>query len=103
MQLAFETKRLRDICENEERAADELGTKVAEQLKRRLADLRAAESIEEMPNIVKPSKGSTKCSVLFAEDRLYFAPITIPTQPRNLARSIGRKSDVFEFLRLDNR
>lgn len=69
MQLAFETKRLRDICENEERAADELGTKVAEQLKRRLADLRAAESIEEMPNIVKPSKGSTKCSVRFAEDR----------------------------------
>jgi hypothetical protein len=69
LQLAFETKRLREICENEDSAAEELGTKVAEQLKRRLADLRAAESIEEMPNIVKPRKGSTKCSVRFAKDR----------------------------------
>jgi hypothetical protein len=69
LQLAFETKRLRDIRENEERAAEELGTKVAEQLKRRLADLRAAESIDEMPNVVKPRKGSTKCRVRFATDR----------------------------------
>lgn len=42
MELAFETKSLRDICEREERAQRELGKKIARRLRSRLADLAAA-------------------------------------------------------------
>jgi hypothetical protein len=39
---------LRDICENEDQATLELGREVAEVLKRRLADLRAAKSPKDL-------------------------------------------------------
>jgi len=42
LELAFDTKPLRQICENEGKAKRKLGITVAEKLKRRLADLRAA-------------------------------------------------------------
>lgn len=48
MQLAFETRELRTICENEVQAVRELGPEVAQSLKRRLADLDAATSIEDI-------------------------------------------------------
>ena len=48
MELAFESMHLRSICENEANAKDELGAEVAEVLKRRLADLRAARSINDL-------------------------------------------------------
>ena len=48
LELAFETKTLRDLCEKEEKARRELGPEVAEKLKHRLADLRAAESVQDL-------------------------------------------------------
>lgn len=48
MIIAFETKRLREICEDDAVAINELGTSVAEALKQRLADVRAAESISDL-------------------------------------------------------
>lgn len=48
MQLAFSTKALRAVCENEERAVRELGGESANALKRRLADLRAAENVRDL-------------------------------------------------------
>ena len=48
LELAFDTKSLRDLCENEEKARRELGPEVAEKLKHRLADLRAAESVKDL-------------------------------------------------------
>ena len=42
LELAFETKSLRTICESEAQARLELGAEVAEILKHRLADMRAA-------------------------------------------------------------
>lgn len=48
MVLAFDSKSLRDICEKEEYAKQELNPLVAEVLKRRLADLRAASSIKDL-------------------------------------------------------
>ena len=48
MELAFETMSLRTICESESDAKHELGQTVAESLKRRLADLRAATSITDL-------------------------------------------------------
>ena len=48
MIIAFETKKLREICEDDAVAVKELGSPAAEALQQRLADLRAAESIEEL-------------------------------------------------------
>lgn len=48
MELAFETESLRTICESDAHARRELGSTVAELLKHRLADLRAATSPEDL-------------------------------------------------------
>jgi proteic killer suppression protein len=48
LELAFETKELRDICENEAEAKREFGDAVAEVLKHRLADLDAAISPRDL-------------------------------------------------------
>lgn len=48
MELAFSTKALRTLCENEEAATRELGAKRAGSLRRRLADLRAAVSVNDL-------------------------------------------------------
>ena len=48
MELAFNAKHLRTICESEDDAKKELGETVAEVLKRRLADLRAAVSVMDL-------------------------------------------------------
>jgi 3-oxoacyl-ACP reductase-like protein len=48
LELAFATKTLREICESEVKASRELGVRVAEKLKRRLADLRAASCVNDL-------------------------------------------------------
>jgi hypothetical protein len=48
LELAFETKELRDICESEAEARRQLGESVAEVLKHRLADLDAATSPKDL-------------------------------------------------------
>jgi hypothetical protein len=48
LEIAFDSKHLRTICESEAHAKDELGVTVAEMLKHRLADLRAAISIRDL-------------------------------------------------------
>jgi proteic killer suppression protein len=48
LELAFSTLSLRTICEDEAQAKNTLGSKVAEVLKRRLADLRAATSVTDL-------------------------------------------------------
>jgi toxin HigB-1 len=48
MQLAFATKSLRQLCENGARAKRDLGLQMAEQLRGRLADLRAAMSVKDL-------------------------------------------------------
>jgi hypothetical protein len=48
LELAFDSKRLRTICESEAAAKRELGPNAAEFLKHRLVDLRAATSTLEL-------------------------------------------------------
>ncbi len=48
MELAFDKKSLREVCENEDKAKRDLGVRVAERLKRRLADLRAATCVKDL-------------------------------------------------------
>jgi proteic killer suppression protein len=48
LELAFDSRTLRTICESETHAKDELGVAVAAMLKHRLADLRAATSVKDL-------------------------------------------------------
>jgi hypothetical protein len=48
LELAFESKLLRALCEQEIKAKKELGEDTANALRRRIADLRAASSVEDL-------------------------------------------------------
>ena len=60
MELAFDNRELRNICETEAMAKAQLGDLAAEALNRRLADLRAAATINDLV-ATRPSQiaGST--------------------------------------------
>ena len=49
MELAFNSRKLRDLCEREHIAIQTLGMEAAAALKRRLADLQAASCAFELP------------------------------------------------------
>lgn len=49
MEIAFESKELRTICESEAEANARYGPDVARTLRNRLADLRAARSFNDLP------------------------------------------------------
>ncbi len=48
LELAFANKSLRQLCESEAKATREFGGRVAQRLRRRLADLRAATSVKDL-------------------------------------------------------
>jgi proteic killer suppression protein len=48
LELAFETRSIRTLCEKQKKAERKLGVKVANQLKRRLADLIAAPTARDI-------------------------------------------------------
>jgi proteic killer suppression protein len=48
LELAFATKKLRTICENERVAERQLGVSLAKKLRARVTDLRAAETVDEL-------------------------------------------------------
>lgn len=56
MQLTFQDKRIRSICEVEKVGRDVLGDQAFEQLQVRLADLIAATDIHELPIALIPQK-----------------------------------------------
>lgn len=48
MEIAFHSRQLRDICESEAMLTKRFGKRVGQQIKRRLADLRAATSVDDL-------------------------------------------------------
>ena len=48
MEFAFISRRLRELCEDDHKAEKEFGKAVTETLKARLADLRAAEGVQDL-------------------------------------------------------
>lgn len=66
LQLAFETQDLRDTCKSEEKAKDQLGAPLAERLQQCLADLRAAETIEDLP-LVDHHRADGTCVLSLSE------------------------------------
>jgi hypothetical protein len=77
LQLAFESKSLRSICESEGQAQIELHKAVAETLKHRLADLRSATSVKDLlvgrPTVLPEPVGRTMGIDLCEGYRLIFA------------------------------
>ena len=51
MELTFETKALRELCEKQQRAIDNLGDDIAEQLRNRLSDIQSAASLRDLPMV----------------------------------------------------
>lgn len=49
MEVAFDSRSLRSICEDQALAMEEFGAIVAEALKHRLADIHAADTLNELP------------------------------------------------------
>ena len=72
MQLAFATKRLRSLCEDDLLARAELGNEAAVVLQRRLADIDAASNVAELPPstglVIRNQVGATeRCIALNAD------------------------------------
>lgn len=59
LEISFETKELRALCEDEALAAESFGSAVAEALKSRLADISAVDAIYDLP-VGQPQSGSYK-------------------------------------------
>lgn len=48
LDIAFENRDLRSICEHDDKAKEHYGEQIADKLKRRLADLRAVADVTEL-------------------------------------------------------
>jgi proteic killer suppression protein len=78
MEINFKDKKLKDLCEQQSLAQRKLGTKMAQKLKVRLADLMAASSVSELV-AGRPHPLTGDLAGLFALDlvqpqRLVFEP-----------------------------
>lgn len=91
MELAFKTKSLRKLCENEEKAQNKLGLNVTEKLKARLEDLHAAANFIELvagePKVV--SKG-TQQRIVVNLDECYL----IEFSANHLLNPVTRSGDI---------
>jgi len=76
LELAFSTKSVRELCENEARAKELLGQNLAAKLKRRLADLLAASSVKELvagqPHELDGAQSGDFAVNLYGQTRLLF-------------------------------
>lgn len=85
MLLAFDTKSLRDICEDENQAKAELGVNAAGTLKRRLADLEAATLIKDIlvgnPRVI-PGTKSQEMIIDLTDGKQIILAANHPKNPR---------------------
>ena len=88
MELAFESKCLRTICESEAHGKNELGLEVAEVLKHRLADLRAATSIHDL--VAGRPRVSDKGEQLVVDLRNSYYVVLVANHPNNPVTETGR-------------
>lgn len=68
MNLAFSTRDLRTICEEQIAAEREFGIEIAHELRARLADMRAAENVSELV-------AGRPREIVLNDDRLYVVDI----------------------------
>lgn len=76
LELAFDTRRLRTICENEATANEELGVEVASTLRHRLADLCAVRTLKDLivgrPRVLDDMDGQVMVIDLYDGYQLVF-------------------------------
>ena len=106
MELAFYSQSLRTLCEDDQRAKQELPPRVAEALKHRLADLRAAARLTDLiagqPRTVTDSSGA----YLIIELEEGYRVIIVANHPNNpvTVRGVLDWDNVsrLKLLRIDN-
>lgn len=86
MILAFRTERLRSICENEDLAVADMGARPATTLRARLADLRAASSITDLP-VGRPRVSGEHAELLTFELDAGVRMVWTANSPVNLRRT----------------
>jgi proteic killer suppression protein len=76
LEIAFDSRLLRTICESEALAKRELGSTVAEALKHRLADMRAATSVKDLlvghPRVLDGTNGQHMIIDLYGGYQIIF-------------------------------
>lgn len=83
LELAFATKPLREVCESQDKATQKFGARTAAVLRDRLADLRAAASVEDLP-LGKPRKAKSGYIIDLSVDvQIVIAPnhVNLPVLP----------------------
>ena len=70
MVIAFSSRSLRTLCENEDKAHKKLGRRVTEKLKARLEDMQAASTVSELAagNPRPVNSGSQPCMIVDLDD-----------------------------------
>ena len=86
MILAFRTERLRSICENENLAIEAMGARPAMTLRERLADLRAAPTIKDLP-LGRPHVSGEHSELLTFELDAGFRMVWAANSPVKLRRT----------------
>jgi proteic killer suppression protein len=78
MQIAFNNKKLRELCENRKKAETELGSDGSRKLRTRLSDLEAADNVHELtaghPHPLEPDSLREFAVDLSDGKRLVFKP-----------------------------
>lgn len=87
MDISFETRKLREVCENEAEGNRQLGDVVANSLRTRLADCEAASSVAELIAGRPRDLGDATMSLELEGDRFLIFAVNHETVP---ATSDGR-------------
>jgi hypothetical protein len=78
LEISFETKALRTLCEDEEAAIEALGVNLSNRLRSRLADIDSAENFHEIPagfpRIKKIEEEDTLLIDIGEEKSIYLLP-----------------------------
>lgn len=78
MQIAFNNKKLRELCENRKKAEAELGSDCSRKLRTRLSDLEAVDNVYELtaghPHPLEPDSSREFSLDLSDGKRLVFKP-----------------------------
>jgi proteic killer suppression protein len=106
LEIAFQSRPLRTICEDETHARSELGSDIVEILKHRLADLRAASTGKDIlagrPRILGDSGGECMAVDLVGAWRLVFAANHVRNPRTHTATCDWAKVTRVKIMRIEN-
>jgi toxin HigB-1 len=89
LEIAFQSRKLRTLCESEAEAAEQYGAPTATQLQHRLADLQAALSVEDLPLGVPEAIVGTSASEMTMQLADKMALVFVPNHVRRRLTDTG--------------